>query len=78
MTRVAITVMPKADVLDPQGQTVEGALGQLGFEGIGEVRVGKRIELDIDGGDPVAEAERMCDALLANALIEDYRVEVIG
>lgn len=78
MTLVAITVMPKADVLDPQGQTVRGALSQLGFDGIGEVRVGKRIELDIAGDAPGDEAERMCDALLANALIEDYRVEVLG
>ncbi len=78
MTLVAITVMPKADVLDPQGQTVASALSQLGFAGIGAVRVGKRIELDIAGDAPEAEAEKMCDALLANALIEDYSVEVIG
>jgi phosphoribosylformylglycinamidine synthase len=55
---------------------VAGALRQLGFAGVGDVRVGKRIELDLDGDDPAAQARDMCDRLLANALIEDYRVEV--
>lgn len=78
MTLVAITVMPKQDVLDPQGQTVRGALEQLGFDGIGEVRVGKRIELDVPGDDAAGDAKKMCDALLVNDLIEDYTVEVLG
>ena len=51
---------------------------QLGFAGVGEVRIGKRIELEIAGDDPAAQARAMCDELLANALIEDYRVEVAG
>jgi phosphoribosylformylglycinamidine synthase len=63
-------------VLDPQGQAVRGALRQLGFAGVGDVRIGKRIELELDGDDPLGEARAMCDRLLANALIEDYRVEV--
>ena len=76
MTQVVVTVMPKAGVLDPQGQAVAGALGQLGFDGVGEVRIGKRIELEIAGDDPGAQARAMCEQLLANALIEDYAVEV--
>jgi phosphoribosylformylglycinamidine synthase subunit PurS len=76
MTQVVVTVMPRAGVLDPQGQAVRGALGQLGFAGVGEVRIGKRIELEIDGPDPEETARDMCEKLLANALIEDYRVEL--
>jgi len=76
MTQVVVTVMPKAGVLDPQGQAVAGALAQLGFDGVGEVRIGKRIELAIDGADPEGQARAMCEKLLANALIEDYSVEV--
>jgi phosphoribosylformylglycinamidine synthase len=76
MTRVIVTVMPRAGVLDPQGQAVRGALGQLGFDDVRDVRVGKRIELELDGPDPAGRAHEMCDRLLANALIEDYRVEL--
>ena len=76
MTQVIVTVMPKQGVLDPQGQAVAGALAQLGFAGVGEVRIGKRIELAIDGDDPAGQATAMCEQLLANALIEDYSVEV--
>ncbi|MFP5451389.1 MAG: phosphoribosylformylglycinamidine synthase subunit PurS [Thermoleophilia bacterium] len=75
MTQVVVTVMPRAGVLDPQGQAVRGALTQLGFADVGEVRIGKRIELDIPGADPEGTAREMCEKLLANALIEDYRVE---
>jgi phosphoribosylformylglycinamidine synthase len=76
MTQVVVTVMPRAGVLDPQGQAVRGALGQLGFADVGEVRIGKRIELDLPGDDPRATARAMCEQLLANALIEDYTVEL--
>jgi phosphoribosylformylglycinamidine synthase PurS subunit len=76
VTQVIVTVMPKQGVLDPQGQAVAGALGQLGFAGVGEVRIGKRIELEIAGDDPAGQARAMCEGLLANALIEDYSVEV--
>jgi phosphoribosylformylglycinamidine synthase len=78
VTQVVVTVMPKAGVLDPQGQAVAGALAQLGFGGVGEVRIGKRIELTITGDDPAGQAREMCERLLANALIEDYSVEVAG
>jgi phosphoribosylformylglycinamidine synthase len=76
VTRVVATVMPRAGVLDPQGQAVRGALGRLGFEGVGDVRIGKRIELVLNGDDPLGRAREMCERLLANALIEDYTVEL--
>jgi phosphoribosylformylglycinamidine synthase len=76
VTQVVVTVMPKQGVLDPQGQAVRGALAQLGFGGVDDVRIGKRIELEIAGDDPAGQASAMCETLLANALIEDYRVEV--
>ena len=75
MTRVVVTVMPRAETLDPQGQAVAGALHQLGFDSLGDVRIGKRIVLDISGDDPVAQAHAMCDRLLVNRLIEDYEVD---
>ncbi len=76
MTRVVVTVMPKAGVLDPQGQAVQGALGRMGFGDVADVRIGRRIVLELTGDDPAGEARRMADALLANALIEDYSVSV--
>ena len=75
MSRVIVTVMPRAETLDPQGQAVAGALHQLGFDELDDVRIGKRIELEIDGDDPVGQAHAMCDRLLVNRLIEDYEVE---
>ena len=75
MSRVIVTVMPRAEALDPQGQAVAGALHQLGFDGLGDVRIGKRIVLEIDGDDPVGQAHAMCDRLLVNRLIEDYEIE---
>jgi phosphoribosylformylglycinamidine synthase subunit PurS len=77
VTQVVVTVMPKAGVLDPQGQAVAGALAGLGFAGVGDVRIGKRIELTVEGDDPAGQARAMCEQLLANALIEDYAVEVL-
>ncbi len=78
MTLVVVTVMPKKGVLDPQGQAVQGALQHMGFGDVSDVRVGKRIELEIGGDDPAAQATKMCEDLLANNLIEDYSVEVAG
>jgi phosphoribosylformylglycinamidine synthase len=75
MSRVIVTVMPRSETLDPQGQAVAGALHQLGFDALADVRIGKRIELEIDGDDPVGQAHAMCDRLLVNRLIEDYEVE---
>lgn len=69
----------KAGVLDPQGEAVRHALGSLGFEGVGEVRIGKVIEVDLADGDPAAARARvdeMCQKLLANTVIENYEVEI--
>lgn len=75
--RVFVTL--KNGVLDPQGQAIAHALGTLGFEGVNDVRQGKMIEIDLDAEDR-AKAETdlaaMCEKLLANTVIENYRIEV--
>ncbi len=73
--------MPKDGVLDPQGKAIGHALGTLGFQGVGEVRQGKVIELELraaNEGEARAEIEQMCKKLLANTVIESYRVEIVG
>ena len=77
--KARVTVMLKTGVLDPQGEAVRHALGSLGFQGVNGVRQGKVIELDLEATDKtVAEAEvkAMCEKLLANTVIESYRVEI--
>lgn len=77
--RVKVHVFLKPGVLDVQGKAVEKALHGLGWPGVANARVGKLIEFDLDETDPAkaeAEAKRMCDTLLANTVIEGYRVEV--
>ncbi len=74
-----VTIMPKDGVLDPQGEAVRHALGTLGFEGVNGVRQGKVIELDLTETDTAkaeAEVKAMCEKLLANTVIESYRVEL--
>jgi len=76
--RVSITL--KRGILDPQGQAVLHALGSLGYTGVKEVRVGKLIELELTTNDqPAAEVQvkAMCERLLANTIIEEYRVELL-
>ena len=80
MTRVVVDVMPKPEILDPQGQAVAGALPKLGFAGITGVRQGKRFELEVDGElteERLADVRRAAETLLSNPVIEDYagRVE---
>jgi phosphoribosylformylglycinamidine synthase len=78
--KARVTVMLKTGVLDPQGEAVRHALGSLGFNGVSGVRQGKVIELDLTETDrAAAEAavKAMCDKLLANTVIESYRVEVL-
>ncbi len=80
MARVVVDVMPKPEILDPQGKAVTGALGRLGFAGI-SVRQGKRFELEVDGeltDERLADIHRAAETLLANTVIEsfDVRVEV--
>lgn len=75
--RVFITL--KSGVLDPQGEAIRHALGSLGFQGVDGVRQGKMIELDLAETDEAkarADITRMCEALLANTVIESYRVEI--
>jgi phosphoribosylformylglycinamidine synthase PurS subunit len=75
-----VQVMLRAGVLDPQGKAIGNALAALGFAGIGEVRQGKLIELELAETDPDRTRERveaMCKQLLANPVIEDYRIEVL-
>ena len=77
--KARVTVMLKAGVLDVQGEAVRHALGTLGFEGVSKVRQGKVIELDLAETDAVAAelaVRAMCDKLLANAVIESYRIEM--
>ncbi|MGR3501051.1 phosphoribosylformylglycinamidine synthase subunit PurS [Pseudaestuariivita sp.] len=79
--KARVHVMLKDGVLDPQGEAVRHALGALGFAGVGGVRQGKVIELDLAAGDPGAaraEVEKMCEALLANTVIEHYEIEVLA
>jgi phosphoribosylformylglycinamidine synthase subunit PurS len=73
--RVRVLIRPKEGILDPVGQTVEGALPALGFEGVSNVHVGRLIELDVE--DP-SEVPAMCERLLANPLIEDYEIVSAG
>ncbi|MBH0780633.1 phosphoribosylformylglycinamidine synthase subunit PurS [Nocardia bovistercoris] len=74
MARVVVEVMPKAEILDPQGQAIAGALPRLGFAGIIDVRQGKRFELDVDDSVSDAELEQIAEALLANTVIEEWKV----
>ena len=77
--RATVYVFLKAGVLDVQGKAIEGALHGLGFPGVSDVRVGRTIAFDLRGDDPAkveAEVKSMCERLLANTVIEGYRVEV--
>ena len=77
MARYVVDVMPKREILDPQGKAVLGALPRLGFGGVVEVRQGKRFEVEVDGDaddDRLAEVRRMAETLLANPVIEDFTV----
>ena len=79
MIKARITVTLKNGVLDPQGEAVHHALGSLGFEGVEGVRQGKVIELDLTEADATkakAEVAKMCEALLANTVIERYEIEL--
>ena len=78
---VKVYVTPRKGILDPQGRAAEGALKSLGFTNLESVRVGRYIELEISAtsrGAAEEEVRRMCEQLLANPLIEDYRFEVEG
>ena len=79
MARYVVDVMPKPEILDPQGKAVLGALPRLGFSGVTDVRQGKRFELEVDGEvtDAVLEdVRRMAETLLSNPVIESFTVHV--
>jgi phosphoribosylformylglycinamidine synthase len=73
--KLRIVVTLKNGVLDPQGKAIEHALGSLGFSGVDAARVGKLIELDVADDTDDATIDAMCRKLLANTVIENYRVE---
>ena len=79
MPKVVVDVMPKPEILDPQGKAVLGALPRLGFTGVTEVRQGKRFEIEVEGEvtDEVrAQVEQLAATLLSNPVIESYVVHV--
>ena len=79
--KAIVTVTLKRGVLDPQGKAVALGLKSLGFGGISGVRIGKHIEIDLGdaaGDDARAQVEAMCRKLLANPVIEDFSVEILG
>jgi phosphoribosylformylglycinamidine synthase len=79
--KARVTVTLKSGILDPQGKAIEGALRSLGVEGVTSVRQGKVFDVELDGADKARAEELLkqaADKLLANTVIENYRVEVIG
>lgn len=73
--KVRVFVTLKSGVLDPQGKAIHHALEGLGFAGINDVRQGKLIELDVDDGTTDTDLDAMCTRLLANTVIENFRIE---
>ena len=79
--RFAVNVLPKDGILDPQGRAVEQSLPHLGLAGIGEVRVGRRVELAVDAPDAAAArslVDELARELLCNPMIEQYAIEALG
>lgn len=79
MARVVVDVMLKPEILDPQGQAIAGACSRLGFDGIAQVRQGKRFEIEIEGEadeERLAEVRKLAETLLANPVIEDFSLRV--
>ena len=79
--KARVHIMPRDGVLDPQGKAIAHALASLGFTGVGEVRQGKVIDLELDETDSTharQTVDAMCRKLLANTVIESYRIEIEG
>ena len=80
MARVVVDVMLKPEILDPQGKAVHGALPRLGFDGVTDVRQGKRFELEVEGEvteERLAQLHEIAEKLLSNPVIEDFEVHVV-
>lgn len=79
--KAKVTITLKSGVLDPQGKAIEGALAGLGFEGASDVRQGKVIEMQLSESNEAAaraKVEEMCKKLLANPVMENYAIEIVG
>ena len=74
MARVVVNVMPKAEILDPQGQAVHRALGRIGVSGVTDVRQGKRFELEVEDSVTDEQLKHLAETLLTNTVIEDFVV----
>ena len=77
--KAKIVITPKKAVLDPQGKTVQSALAHIGFSGIKDVRMGKYLEIELDGADKEGarrQIDEACHKILSNPVIEDYRFEI--
>jgi phosphoribosylformylglycinamidine synthase len=77
--KAKIIITPKKAVLDPQGKTVQSALAQMGYSGVGAVHVGKYLEIEMAGADPESarkQIDEACHRFLSNPVIEDYRFEI--
>lgn len=78
MARFEIYVTYKKGIFDPPGATAERALQNLGYSEVAQVKIGKYIQIEVADGTPEARVAEMCDKLLANPVIEDYRIETVG
>lgn len=79
--KARVTVYPRREILDPQGKAIRDALNRVGFPGVEDVRAGKSFEISLGTLDPEAasrELRDMCERLLANTVVEDYSVEILG
>ena len=79
--KARVTVYPRAEILDPQGKAICHALSRVGFDEVRDVRAGKCFDIDLgleDEGEARDRLDRMCQKLLANTVIEDYSIEVLG
>jgi phosphoribosylformylglycinamidine synthase subunit PurS len=79
--KARVTVYPRREILDPQGKAIRDALSRIGFAGIEDVRAGKSFEIELGTDDPRAAESQlrdMCQRLLANTVVEDYSVEILG
>ncbi len=77
--KVTVVVRRRPEISDPQGTTVSRALSDMGFGGVGRVRINKQIELEVEGDDPVdveARVADMCERLLANPVMDDFEIRV--